>query len=613
VWLILARWLLSRTGLVAGGVLVAAVVSVLLLSSAPDGTAPQVDALAHSMQARERLRRGQIGKDNRFVEPGPELHFAVEPSANAVLRTSFGVERTAWRHGLEEIEFLISFRSGENRTVLFRRRLGKDDQRRWYDAIVPLATVKERHGEITLEAEVRRGPKSLKKHAFWTPPSFGPARADDAPSIILVSIDTLRADHLSCYGYRRQTSPNLDRLAKQGTLFRQAIAPASWTLPSHASMLTGLYPHHHGATRFRPLTPLADDVDTLAELLWDDGYATAAFTGGLFVSSATGFAQGFDVFQTQDFDLYQSHRRFPAAIGAAIDWMKRTRGPFFLFLHTYDVHLPYAPQPPYDTMFDPDYQGRFAGQFTTADFDSVGGTKGLDRRTVEHLEALYDGGIRQTDHVFATLLQYLQSSHRARNTCVIVTSDHGEEFLEHGHMFHNHAVLYEELIRVPLIVRCPSGYAGGRVIEQPVSLVDLVPTVLDITGTPTPEGMDGQSLLPALLGRDPAQGRTVLSEVDASVEDKEGSVVAVRTAHHKLVRESWAPATPQLFDLEKDPEERHDVGAEQPAVVSRLSAVLRADGLTRPQPAAAGLKARAAPLTPDAATRERMRELGYKP
>ena len=242
----------------------------------------------------------------------------------------------------------------------------------------------------------------------------------------------------------------------------------------------------------------------------------------------------------------------------------------------------------------------------------MGREKGLDRRTVEHLEALYDGEIREMDRTFGTLLEYVRSSGRARNTCVIVTSDHGEEFMEHGQMFHSHAVLYEELIRVPLIVWCPSRYTGGRVIEQPVSLVDITPTVLDIAAAPIPKGLDGRSLVPALLGQDLPAGGTTLSEVDASVERKKGSVVAVRTADYKLIRKSWDP-TPLLFDLDEDPEEKHDVRPEHPALVSRLDAVLGAAVLTARQFKPAQTKAATVPPTPDAATLERMRELGYAP
>ena len=178
--------------------------------------------------------------------------------------------------------------------------------------------------------------------------------------------------------------------------------------------------------------------------------------------------------------------------------------------------MPYVPPAPYDTLFDPDYAGPFKKGFSEADYLRFLGKDDLDAAVVDHLKALYDGGIRDMDAVFGAFLDRLKQSPIAGNTCVIVTSDHGEEFKEHGNLFHHTPKLYEELIRVPLLVWCPSRFVGGRVIDEQVSLVDLVPTILAIADAPPVRPTDGLSLLGPMLGRSKAPQRALYSEVDGS-------------------------------------------------------------------------------------------------
>jgi arylsulfatase A-like enzyme len=225
-----------------------------------------------------------------------------------------------------------------------------------------------------------------------------------------------------------------------------------------------------------------------------------------------------------------------------------------------------------------------------------------DPAVVDHLSALYDGEIRAMDVAMGDLLDFLSATGLDRKTCVLFTSDHGEEFAEHGDLMHSRAKLYEELIRVPLIVWCPARFRGGRVVSGIVSHPDILPTALEIVGSAAPPNLDGASLLPALqAGAEPTRD-VAISEVDGSIERKQGTVRALRTDQHKLI-ESSIDASEMLFDLPADPTEVRNLRQERPDLAQEL----RAAGRRRAAPAVA-----AAPVvTPDAGVLERLRALGY--
>jgi arylsulfatase A-like enzyme len=553
----------------------------------------------------DELRRATVGRQSRLVVRDPQPSFQLEVPRGAYLRTGFGVAPRAWQSGLEEIAYAVTFDTQDRRVPLFRGTLSADKASEWHDIDISLDPAAGISGTLRMETEVVRGSAPSDRQIFWSNPIVGPVTPLGKPNILLVSIDTLRADHLGCYGYGRDTSPNLDELAGEGVLFRQAIAPSTWTLPSHASMLTGLYPHKHGAVLFGSATPLRRRFDTLAELLWRVGYRTGGFTGGGFLSSNFGFDQGFGRYTAygtgaQD-DFEQSARD-------AFEWMRRPAGaPFFAFLHTYAVHMPYVPPAPYDTLFDPDYAGPFKKGFTEADYFRYLGKDDLDAAVVEHLKALYDAGIRHMDAIFGAFFDQLKQSPIAGNTCVIVTSDHGEEFKEHGNLFHHTPKLYDELIRVPLLVWCPSRFAGGRAIEEQVSLVDLVPTILALADAPLARPADGVSLLGPLLGRSKVAQRALYSEVNRSIQALDGNAVGVRTGERKMIRADWEKG-PHLFDLRSDPGETRDVAAEQSAERENLSVMLES---YRAQSRAAMPKRKVAQVL-DPGTIERLRALGYE-
>ena len=343
-------------------------------------------------------------------------------------------------------------------------------------------------------------------------PAVPPPPAVD--NVILISIDSLRADHLGCYGYERNTSPNIDRVAAQGARFRTALSTTSWTLPSHMSMLTSRYVLSHGVIARNDGLP--EKIPTLAESLKTAGFATGGVVAAAFLDARYGFARGFDSYDESAIavKMYQpnlvagpapetiklAHSSDPAAESTdlAMKWVQEHQDRrFFLFLHYWDVHFDYDPPPPYDTMFDPDYQGSLSPEGFI--FNRAINRK-MDRRDLEHVLALYDGEIRWVDDHLGRLLRQLDQLGLSGRTAVIITADHGDEFFEHGGKGHT-KTLYSEVLHVPLIIRAP-GVPAGLLVETPASQVDLMPTVLDLAGVPGPAAMEGLSLRAALRGED---------------------------------------------------------------------------------------------------------------
>jgi arylsulfatase A-like enzyme len=557
----------------------------------------------------EDLDRAMIDNESRYVLRGPSQTFDLTVPASASFEVGFGVLDKLWRHGLLAVALEATFvgEDGVERVLLrATQRKPKEGENAWHDLTIPLAAVAGRRGSLHLSAHATEGVERASGGLVWTNPRLvAPGeRSTGAPNIVLISIDTLRADHLGCYGSVSPTSPAIDRIARAGILFRNATAASSWTLPSHASLLTGLEPSRHGAVHFGFTTPIPQTVRTLAEQLWTAGFATAAFTDGFFVSASLGFDQGFDRFRGPTRLATEAREN----LGLALQWMVAQRQrPMFVFVHTYEAHVPYVPPPPYDTMFDPGYEGPFAHAFTYDDYLALKDTdQSKDPKIIRHLQALYDGGIRHIDDAVGDFMAGLERTGLAENTCVVLTSDHGEEFEEHGDLLHNRAKLFQELLHVPLIVWCPSRFPAPHEVEQLVGHVDVTPTILDVAGVAQIDGVDGRSLLGALAGKHLTDDRTVRSEVDGSVEDREGTAVAVREDRYKLIR-STVDGGRALFDLSTDPHEIKDLTSDLPEIDRRLEAALpvprNRNGVASSAPQAVDL--------PREATQERLRALGY--
>ena len=386
------------------------------------------------------------------------------------------------------------------------------------------------------------------------------------PNVLLVTIDTLRADRLGCYGYGAAATPVLDALAARGVRFTTAVAHAPLTAPSHASILTGLLPLGHGV-RDNGTFVLPPSPTTLAEVFRDAGYRTAAFVSGFPLDHRYGFARGFETYDDRLLRGRDSRRASyverPAAAATrqAVDWIRAARAPWFVWVHYFDPHAPY--EPPGDLAV------RFAG-------------------------SPYDGEIASVDRELGRLLAATEKG--PSSTVVLVTSDHGESLGEHGEATHG-VFVYDSTLRVPWIMAGP-GISRGRVSAVVARGIDVAPTLLDYAGLRVPRGMQGRPLRPAAEGREMEDAPAYAESLFCRLNLGWAELHAWRTARWKLVE---APR-PELYDLDTDPGEGHDVSTAHADEAQALRSGLRRALEAHPPDAS---------TVPTDEARERLRALGY--
>ncbi len=407
--------------------------------------------------------------------------------------------------------------------------------------------------------------------------------SDGAPqnNVILISVDTLRPDFLGCYGYERNVSPAIDALAERGTIFRDVTTASPWTMPSHASMLTGLYPTTHGVFGHEQ----ALESDTLAMWLSAAGYQTMAVVNSHNI--------GFEPYKIlRGFDKDTRHWEFEVELfedgttgsdihNSGVPILKRAIAylegrepdkPFFLFLHFYDVHTDFTPDPEWEEEFVTPYTGTKAS-YKTTELVKVRGQKiQLDEPDIRYLEEMYDAEIRTFDTKLAPFFDYLDASGLADTTVVAITSDHGEEYFEHGSVLHGRTH-YQELVRIPLILRGP-GVPAGSIIETPVHLVDVAPTLMRLAGVGVPEGLDGLDVSRAWS--DPAalpSPRFLYSEADHNnvIDGFTHNNIrnTVRLGNHTLHLDKMT-GKKELYDLATDPGEHHNIIDQEPELADLM-------------------------------------------
>jgi arylsulfatase A-like enzyme len=524
------------------------------------------------------------------LPPGTRSHLYVRLPAAATLRLAFGgagLVVSAKTDDAPERELYRATGASEDATIDLRPFSGR---------IVRLALAAAAEGTGT---DVRR---ALVESAVDSPraPRLPDGVPAGHPNVLLYVIDTLRADHLGAYGYARPTSPRIDQLARAGIRFTCAVAQSSWTLPSIASILTGRTPAGHGAVG--PETAIGDDVPTLPEMLRDAGYVTAGFVTNYLGSGVFGLDRGFGTYR---FYREEGERRPSVYLGSdalarrVLRWLAHgPREPFFLYVHATDPHFPYRPPPRYARPFlsaaaarrlpsliedvRPLHNGR----------DEWGARPvSLSAPDVDVLRDAYDGDVRMADAQFGRTVDALAARGLLDRTLVVLTSDHGEEFLEHGGVAHGQT-LYAESLHVPLVVRLP-GARDGASSEALAQHVDIVPTILDVAGVAPPPGLAGVSLLGA--PKPAAEAYAALSlgpfALDALIGD---GWKVIRDRSRRVDRRF------EVYETDRDPGDRMDVAADVPVLVgyarSRLQEIAAAP--------------RSGPRVPEDRL-ERLRALGY--
>lgn len=371
------------------------------------------------------------------------------------------------------------------------------------------------------------------------------AAAAPRPNVVLITIDTLRPDRLGCYGYKAIQTPNIDQLATEGIRFKTVVAQAPLTLPSHCTLLTGTYPAYHGV-RDNVGYKLADSKSTLAEMLKAERYQTAAFIGAYVLNSKFGLSQGFDFYDDQMegsstsgpvVNLNRVERRAAEVVSRAMSWVDSHRqAPFFVWLHLYDPHDPYEPPPPFKTQYK---------------------------------SKPYDGEIAYADRELGKFLGLLKQRALYENTVVIVTSDHGESFGEHQEWTHGFFI-YDSTVLVPLIIKPAQKEITPKVLVEQTSLVDVVPTILQMLELPRPAELQGRGMLGLMLGKQRDWPRQAYCETFYPAQFGWSPLAAVRRAEVKFIR---APK-PELYDLRGDPGEQSNRIQQQSALANELKASL---------------------------------------
>ena len=411
-------------------------------------------------------------------------------------------------------------------------------------------------------------------------------------NVILISIDTLRADHLSCYGYDKPTTPEICAFFANGMRFERAYSQSSWTAPAHASMFTGLYPARHGVT-YGPMIPLLRGHTTIFEHVRQHGYFTIALHGGGYVSP---------VMPNDHLDFERIVELRQDLVGHVEDALRDNAGetPFFLFLHGYDVHTPYAPERNYFADPRPEIDDKARNNAYCRYEDAEDGSRFLapasipsDVGTQRYLESLYDSELREVDRSLGRLFRHLEGRGLLERTLVILTSDHGEEFWDHGSCEHVKTV-YNELIHVPLFVRGLGIDAGSE--SRPVAAsIDIAPTITEVLGVPSLGSIDGRTLFET-------EAREIFSEAQFHYGSTHLRRYAAVAGSRKLIRNVNRDVR-ELYDLATDPGEQNDI-LEIEAAPDDLESILQ------------GYIEEGAPVEQhegelDPQTLEQLRQLGY--
>ena len=438
---------------------------------------------------------------------------------------------------------------------------------RWSDTVLPLERWVGQAVRIDMRVEGRGGAGRVgwSTPAILVPPRPDPAERHPAKNVVLLLIDTMRADHLQPFNAAtRVRAPSIARIAQEGTIFTSAQSPENWTKPATASILTGLWPMTHRAKTDEARLPAAATL--LSEMLKEADFATASFIANGFVSDRFGFNQGWDVYHNYIRDNRPTEAE--AVFRDAGDWIEQHKSErFFAYVHTIDPHVPYDPPAQYLRMYDGrEYLGQVLPRQTADLLERAKRNPPavvFDESDRRRLEALYDGEVSYHDHHLGEFIDRLDRLHVLADTLFVVVADHGEEFADHGSWGHGHT-MYQELLHVPLMFRLPGSVPAAQRIDTTVSSMDLLPTILDTVGLPVPQNVEARSLVGFIRGNPPPGPAVAFSEF---LDDRR----VIRAGRWKLILRGPIPT---LFDLQTDPGEQHELRLEDHPVAMRYCRVL---------------------------------------
>ncbi len=536
---------------------------------------------------KRKLKLGQRELNIIFAPPKSTYIFNHYLSKASVLEFGIGIiknEDSRNPHFIVEnkekgVNFLIVLEIKGKKKIVFQKYLNFQSNKQKYifsqhRIFLPFST-KEAQFSLVTEG-------NSKKFSFWYNPVLY-NKGKNNRNIILISVDTLRADHLGCYGYNRKTSPNIDSLVSDSVLFLNTYAPSPWTLPSHISMLTSLYDVHHQV--YYEYEKMDSSIITLADILRNNNFFCSAFTGGGFVSSNYGFSKGFDSYReiTQGIYFNNSPEHIYKSASKWLDYNKDKN--FFLFIHTYQPHNPYDCPHPYNRMFI-DHNAKWQNLDLLR---YIGGKKGIFKKLSEeerkNIISLYDAEIRYTDeYLIKPLIEKLKNMSFYDHTMIIFTSDHGEEFYDHKSWEHANS-LYNEQLKVPLIIKFPYSRFAGKKIKNIVRLVDIMPTVLEELRLESPKlKLDGQSLIPLIKGKKQKERVFLAEKADNILDSHIPQKLSMNLEKYKLIINKKYKAEDlsfflfpppnskhvELYDLDKDPLEKNNIADENPKIVNQI-------------------------------------------
>lgn len=556
-----------------------------------------LNASPHPLQLRAEQPAEDRGAETRYAlfAPAPsQLRFKRTLPERATLSLAAAVLREGWLGGRGQVTFKVHVVQADGkRSTVWEKTLQpglREKERMWQDTQLDLSAWAGQAVTLELETAMPEGAVAGAypgAAAVWGDPVLFSA-GEGGRLVVMTVIDTASANRMSTYGAQRDTTPNLTRIGQGGAIFEQAFSAAPWTLPSFASLFTGVDAVRHGAGErawgevvWR--RPLPERFVTLAERFRAQGFQTVGFVNNPYLTSTFGLGQGFTTYL--DYGLGTRTGAGEVGVNHALDWLKTHQGyDRFVLVHLMDAHGPYRPPAAwarkYSAWF---YKGQFSGEMGGQDYLDLaeGKLKPEDDSAKEQVKALYDGGLAYTDHETGRLYDEVQKLAGTRDVTFIITSDHGEELFDHGGFDHGHQA-YQELLWVPLIIQAPAYFDGGKRISEPVRLVDLMPTLSEQFQLGTPEGIDGLSLMPLLEGKSPAWSlpRDIFAEnqlygsAQNTVRRGPWKYLYNMENTNRAERRPKSAERHELYQLEQDPGEQTNVATGQPETLQQLHGAL---------------------------------------